>query len=106
MQKKLLPHLIFWPGCILIFLACLFAPSFHEESRRLGLLCIWVGVSGFYGFSPFPLTTRYADDFGRSPRYLFYVLAGILQILFRFRQLGFFLLVGAVTVLVGLFDRE
>lgn len=106
MQKKLLPHLIFWPGCILIFLACLFAPSFLEERRGLGVLCIWVGVSGFCGFIPFPLTTRYADDFGRNPRYLFYVLAGILQILFRFRQWGFSLLVGAATVLIGLFDRE
>lgn len=79
MGKKLLPHLIFWPGIILIFvLSELFAPPSLCRDFELGLFCIWVGLTGFLGLCPVPLTSRYADDFDRKPFYLLYVPLGIL----------------------------
>lgn len=106
MSKKLLRHLVFWPVLILIFVLCLrFLPSPLIQVYTLGLLCIWMGLSGFLGLCPIPLTARYADDFDRKPFYLLFVLAGILQIRFRFGTDTCLILNGIIAVLIWLFDR-
>lgn len=107
MSKKLLPHLVFWPVLILIFVLCLhFLPSPLFRPYTLGFISIWGGLSGFLGLCPIPLTARYADDFGKKPLYLLFVLLGGLEIYFRLRTTAFLLLDCAVAVLIRLFDKE
>lgn len=107
MSKKLLPHLVFWPGLVLIVALCLcLLPSPLFRPYTLGFISIWGGLSGFLGLCPIPLTARYTDDFGKKPLYLLFVLLGGLEIYFRLRTTAFLLLDGTVAVLIRLFDKE
>lgn len=107
MSKKPLPHLVFWPGLILIIVLCtLFVPKSLHRGYILGLICIWTGLTGFLKLCPIPLTGRYADDFDRTPFYPLFILLGILEIRFQFRTGIYLLLTAAVSVVIQLFDKE